>query len=774
MGTRQAGRDEAESEAAEGTEADGGSGTGTGEDKDAKKEDAKKKGTAKERGLESLLGTAVGAVGGQSRGGQLEMALAVRQAFEDGDPLLVQAGTGTGKSLAYLVPALAYCSDSAETRRKKQSRRVVIATATLALQRQLVAHDLPVIAAALAPALGREPEFALLKGRSNYVCRYRIDGGGQDDEQDTLFDASAVSDMGRQVLRVREWAEQSDTGDRDDLVPGVSDRVWSAVSVSARECLTASKCPFGAECFAEMAKEHAREADVIVTNHALLAIATFDSDLQVLPEHDAVVIDEAHELVSRATGANSGELTAGVVDRAVRRSRKHVDEKTHLVFQQAQELFKDVLETADARRYPTLPDELADTLAQLRDAARQAISGMARNRDRSKSAPASEDAGAGGGSDEGARRQAQAAVDLVYDLAGRMASCGADEVLWLDRNERYSALRIAPLSVAEALRHRLFARSRVVLTSATLKLGGDFDGVARSVGLYPAERADRMADQLVAEASEAAEQARAEAHVRAGEQTGEADEESSPADAEPRGADEFEDDEEADHPIPWRALDVGSPFDYPKQGILYIAKHLAPPGRDGIRQDQLDELAELIDAAGGRTLGLFSSLRAAQAASAAIAERMGYTVLCQGEDSLPQLIAQFAENPRTCLFGTLSLWQGVNVPGPACQLVVIDRIPFPRPDDPLAAARQDAVAKSGGNGFMAVAATHAALLLAQGSGRLIRAAADRGAVAVLDSRLATARYASFLRTSLPPFWPTDDPKLVRAALRRLDLAADAE
>jgi ATP-dependent DNA helicase DinG len=766
MGTRQAGRqDEAESEAAEGT---GAGGADAGGDRVS---GTKKAGKAGARDLGSLLATAVGAVGGQARDGQLEMAQAVRQAFDDGDPLLVQAGTGTGKSLAYLVPALAYCSDSRKTTQgKKQNRRVVISTATLALQRQLVAHDLPVIAEALTPVLGRRPEFALLKGRSNYVCRYRIDGGGQEDEQDALFDASAVSEMGRQVVRVREWAGQSDTGDRDDLVPGVSDRVWSAVSVSARECLTASKCPFGTECFAELAKDHAREADVIVTNHALLAIATFDSDLQVLPEHDAVVIDEAHELVSRATGANSGELTAGVVERAVRRSRKHVDEKTHLVFQQAQELFKDVLENADAGRYPTVPDDMADMLGQLRDAARMAISGMARSRDRSKSAASAEDAESGG-SDQGARRQAQAAVDLVYDLAGRMAGCGSDDVLWLDRNERYSALRIAPLSVAEALRHRLFARSRVVLTSATLKLGGDFDGVARSVGLDPTERADRMAGQAVAAASEAAEHARVKAHEHEqAEQAGAADQ--APEDGEDPFGFDLEDDE-ADHPIPWRALDVGSPFDYPKQGILYIARHLPPPSRDGIRQDQLDELAELIDAAGGRTLGLFSSLRAAQAASAAIAERMGYTVLCQGEDSLPQLIAQFAENPRTCLFGTLSLWQGVNVPGPACQLVVIDRIPFPRPDDPLSAARQDAVARSGGNGFMAVAATHAALLLAQGSGRLIRAGADRGAVAVLDSRLATARYASFLRASLPPFWPTDDPKLVRAALRRLDLAADA-
>ncbi len=717
--------------------------------------------------LESLLATAVGAVGGEPRSGQVEMAKAVRKALEDGDPLLVQAGTGTGKSLAYLVPAIAHCLE-------RQNRRVVVATATLALQRQLVAHDLPLIAGALAPALGREPEFALLKGRSNYVCRYKIDGGGGEDEsEEALFDASAVTELGRQVLRVREWAEETDTGDRDDLVPGVNDRVWNAVSVSARECLTAAKCPFGTECFAEAAREHAREADVIVTNHALLAIDTFDSDIQVLPDHDAVVIDEAHELVSRATGANSGELTPSIVDRTARRIRKHVDEKTQLVLEQASELFREVVESADARRYAQyLPEEIADALTQVRDAARQAISALVRNRDRDR------EKGAG---EEGARRQAQAAIEQVFELADRMLLCASDDVIWLDRGDRYSSLRIAPLSVAQQLRHRLFARSHVVLTSATLKLGGDFDGVARSVGLYPEERADRMSEAAAQAAKTEQGTGHAEpfatANANANAKTVDTPDGNSDTDeaadtdeseSEPRQASAAEAEEPADHPIRWHALDVGSPFDYRKQGILYIARHLDPPGRDGIRPDQLDELAELIDAAGGRTLGLFSSLRAAQSASEAIAKRLDFTVLCQGEDSLPQLISRFSESPRTCLFGTLSLWQGVNVPGPSCQLVVIDRIPFPRPDDPLAAARQEAVARGGGNGFMAVAATHAALLLAQGAGRLVRAAGDRGAVAVLDSRLATARYAGFLRASLPPFWPTDDAKLVRAALRRLD------
>jgi ATP-dependent DNA helicase DinG len=702
--------------------------------------------------LETLLGTAVAAVGGEPRSGQVEMAQAVQRALSEGDPLLVQAGTGTGKSLAYLVPAIAHCLE-------RRDRRVVIATATLALQRQLFTHDLPLIADALTPALGRAPEFALLKGRSNYVCRHKIDGGAEDGEE-ALFDASAVSELGRQVLRVREWAEETETGDRDDLVPGVNDRVWSMVSVSARECLTASKCPFGTECFAEEARERSREADVIVTNHALLAIAPLDNEIQVLPEHDAVVIDEAHELVSRATGANSGELSGGLVDRAARRIRKHVDEKTQLVFEQAVELFRGLLETADARRYPQLPEDVEEALTALRDASRQAISALVRSREKGGGAKAAarsgEDAADPIGGNEGARRQAQAAVEQIYELSERMLLTSPDDVIWLDRGDRFTSLHIAPLSVAQALRHRLFARTHTVLTSATLKLGGDFDGVARSVGLYPEERADRLPAAAVLDAAPSSE---SEAAGTASDPDAASDSSNS-------------EEESKDHPIRWNALDVGSPFDYPRQGILYIAKHLDPPGRDGIRPDQLDELASLIDAAGGRTLGLFSSLRGAQAAAAAIAERLDFTVLCQGEDSLPQLISRFGESPRTCLFGTLSLWQGVNVPGPACQLVVIDRIPFPRPDDPLAAARQEAVARNGGNGFMAVAATHAALLLAQGAGRLIRAGGDRGVVAILDSRLATARYASFLRASLPPFWPTDDTKLVRAALRRLDAEAD--
>jgi len=286
--------------------------------------------------------------------------------------------------------------------------------------------------------------------------------------------------------------------------------------------------------------------------------------------------------------------------------------------------------------------------------------------------------------------------------------------VWLDHEEQRGSgavnpvLRVAPLSVAALLAERVFGASTAVLTSATLTLGGSFDAMAEAWGLA-------------------------------------------------RGPD-------------WRGLDVGSPFDHAKSGILYVAGHLPPPGRDGAGSaEQLDEIAGLIEAAGGRTLGLFSSMRAARAAAEAMRQRLDTPVLCQGEDSTAALIERFAADPQTSLFGTLSLWQGVDVPGPSLSLVIIDRIPFPRPDDPLLTARQRAVAARGGNGFMAVAASHAALLLAQGAGRLLRRTDDRGVVAVLDSRMATARYGGYLRASLPPFWTTTDPALVRDALRRLSV-----
>jgi ATP-dependent DNA helicase DinG len=651
--------------------------------------------------LPELLHTAVTAVGGVERPGQVTMAEAVAQAIDDGSHLLVQAGTGTGKSLGYLVPALAH------------GERVVVATATLALQRQLVERDLPRTVDALHPQLRRRPEFAMLKGRSNYLCLHRLHEGVPQEEEDGLFDpfeaAAPTSKLGQDLLRLRDWSDDTETGDRDDLTPGVSDRAWAQVSVTSRECLGASKCAYGAECFAEAARERAKLADVVVTNHALLAIDAIEG-APVLPQHEVLIVDEAHELVSRVTGVATGELTPGQVNRAVRRAAKLVDEKVADQLQTAAEGFERLMELALPGRLEEIPEDLGYALMALRDAARTVISALGSTPDKSVQ------------DEDAVRKQAMASVENVHAVAERITQGSEYDVVWYERHDRFGAsLRVAPLSVSGLLREKLFEERSVVLTSATLKLGGDFNGVGASLGLPP------------------------EGTVGT---------------------------EDEDVPV-WKGLDVGSPFDYPKQGILYVARHLTAPGREGSRGDMMDELAELVEAAGGRTLGLFSSMRAAQAAAEELRGRLDKPILLQGEDTLGELIKNFASDPDTCLFGTLSLWQGVDVPGPNCQLVVMDRIPFPRPDDPLMSARQKAVEEAGGNGFMAVAATHAALLMAQGAGRLVRATGDRGVVAVLDPRLATARYGSYLRASLPDFWYTTDRNQVRRSLAAIDAAAKA-
>lgn len=626
------------------------------------------------------------------------MAEAVAHAFDAGEHLAVQAGTGTGKSLAYLVPAIARAVESGEP--------VVVSTATIALQRQLVDRDLPRLAESLTDALPRTPEFALLKGRGNYLCLNKIHNGAasepEDRPQEELFEPVAASALGRDVKRLIAWSSDTDTGDRDELTPGVPDRSWSQVSVSARECIGVSRCPFGTDCFAEKARDKAGHADVVVTNHALLAIDAI-SDAAVLPEHDLLVVDEAHELVDRVTSVATGELSATALGVAHRRSARLVDEELAQRLEAATATLSSALHDTEPGRIDVLDDELATYVTAVRDAAHRARSAI-------DTAPSDPKAAS-------ARAEAVTALTDIGDTASRIidsfvpAIPDRTDVVWVQREETRAGvrtvLRVAPLAVSGLLRTRLFERSTTVLTSATLTIGGTFDAMAAAWGL-----------------------------------TGE--------------------------DVKWRGIDVGSPFEHAKSGILYVAAHLPPPGRDGTGSaEQLDEIAGLITAAGGRTLGLFSSMRAAKAAAEIMRERLDTPVLCQGEDTTSALVKQFAEDAETSLFGTLSLWQGVDVPGPSLSLVLIDRIPFPRPDDPLLTARQRAVAARGGNGFMAVAASHAALLLAQGAGRLLRRVDDRGVVAVLDSRMATARYGGYLRASLPPFWATTDSTRVRQALERL-------
>lgn len=656
--------------------------------------------------IEALLDAAVKGLGGTTRPNQVKMSRSVASAFARERHLAVQAGTGTGKSLAYLVPAIVQAMESDES--------VIVSTATIALQRQLVERDLPRLVSSLEPHLSRTPTFAILKGRSNYLCKSKVGNvikdpvmDGDESEQASmggptaLLSEAQLSRTAAEVMRLREWANDTDTGDRDSLDKGVSNEAWRQVSVTARECVGAISCPFGEECFAEQARREASNVDIVVTNHALLAIDAL-SDAMILPQHDCVVIDEAHELDGRITSVATDELSPAGITMMARRARKFgAAEQVDDVTDATDLLGETVALLADAYSgaLEEIPGELGAALASLRDSLWQLQTTLGTSG--SGGSGGSGSGGSGSDSDSTERQTVRAAVENMHDTVVRILEFSSDDVVWLGENK---TVYVAPLSIAALLRERLFGESTVVLTSATLALGGKFDAMAAAWGLPSGE---------------------------------------------------------------WDGLDVGTPFDPQKSGILYVARDLPRPGRDGATPEQFAIMERLIRAAGGRTLGLFSSRRGAEAAAEEMRKRLPYDVLCQGDDSIGALVDRFAANPQTCLFGTLTLWQGVDVPGPSLSCVIIDRIPFPRPDDPLLSARSDAANAAGRNGFMEVSATHAALLMAQGSGRLLRQVDDRGVVAVLDSRLATARYGSWIAASMPDFWRTTNLDTAAGALQRL-------
>ena len=659
--------------------------------------------------MRKALDAAVEAIGGQPREGQIEMAEAVANALSDRHHLLVQAGTGTGKSLAYLVPALVH------------GKKVLVATATLALQRQLVERDLPKIKGALEKELGRELTFAVYKGVGNYLCLQKMNSAEPDPDGELLLE---IGTLEKDAKRLRAWAETPGvSGDRDDA-PDVDRRVWYANSVSGRECIGKDDCAYGSQCFAVNAKAKAQTADVVVTNHTLLAIEIVDSH-PILPERDAVILDEAHEFMDRTTQAVTEELTAARVERAAKMAKKHLPGKASDAFAKAADNFAEALTdfAADVRNDPTKAGRLPELPAQLEAPIRKVKEASAAvvaliNADSDVINPDS----------MAERARVKGATNEVQQTATKMLKPSGHQVMWFEPT--YSTLYLAPLSVSQVLRANLLTDTPVIATSATLTVGKSFDAIAKSIGFVVNGSSDEDEDS----------------------------------------EDEFEAGEI--DPANVQMLDVGSPFDFAKQGALYLPKHIPEPGRDGPSKEALTELAELIDAAGGRTLALFSSWRGVEMADEylrkVLAELEIPIITQKRGDSVGTLVERFAKDPKSILLGTISLWQGIDVPGPSCTLVAIDRIPFPRPDEPVMSARAAEADAAGGSGFMQVSLPRAALLLAQGTGRLIRSIDDRGVVAILDSRIVTKRYGSVLLNSMPPFWRTSDGAVIRESLKRLN------
>jgi ATP-dependent DNA helicase DinG len=652
--------------------------------------------------VRKALDAAVAAIGGAPREGQIEMAEAVANALTDRHHLMVQAGTGTGKSLAYIVPALVH------------GRKVLVATATLALQRQLVERDLPAVVPALEKVLGREITYGIYKGVGNYICLQKMNSEEPDPDGEVLLE---VSSLGKDAQRLHAWAKSPGaTGDRDDA-PEVDRRVWAANSLSGRECVGADVCAYGHQCFAALAKGRAQSADIVITNHTLLAIEIVDSH-PILPERDAVILDEAHEFMDRTTQAVTEELTSTRVIRAAAMARKHMPGKLSDALTKAADDFHDTMADygQDVRQNPSMqgrldeiPASLEAPIRRVREAAAAIV----------QSISADEEAI---GSDALAERaRVKGAVNEINTTCGKILKIGDNQVLWYEPT--FQTLHLAPLSVSNVLRANLLTKTPVIATSATLSVGNSMDAMARSIGFTV-------------------------------------------------GGDEDSSSEDGDiDPSNVAMLDVGSPFDFANQGVLYLPKHLPEPGREGVHPDVLEELGELIDAAGGRTLALFSSWRGVEAADAhlrkVLAELPIKIITQKRGDAVGPLVERFAKDETSVLLGTMSLWQGVDVPGNSCVLVTIDRIPFPRPDEPVMSARAAQADAGGGSGFMQISLPRAALLLAQGTGRLIRSVEDRGVVAILDSRIVNKRYGSVLLNSMPPLWRTSEKSVVRESLQRL-------
>jgi ATP-dependent DNA helicase DinG len=622
--------------------------------------------------------------GGEGRPGQVEMAEAVAAAVLEGRHLVVRAGTGTGKTLGYLVPAIL------------SGRRVVVATATRALQDQLATKDLPF----LDEHLDQPFDWAVLKGRSNYLCAQRLAElaprlasgdadppiGGVQMELDHIDGFAERADPS-ELARLSDWARETLTGDRSDLDHEPSEAAWAAVSTTARDCPGAHRCPRGDDCFAEAARARAAEADVVVVNQHLYGL-DLSSDGAILPGHDVTIIDEAHQVDDIISATAGVELAAGRFTHLARTLRGILADAGDTITRvgDAGTLLTDALAGHRDRRLVTpLPTDLADTLVRLRNRVEEAVAAL-----RSIPDDAPDDTSAR------AVRARQAATSLLDDIDA-VAEPGDDHVLF--GPERAPVLRLAPLDVAPLLQSQLWSRRPVVLTSATLA-----PGFGARLGLPP-------------------------------------------------GSD--------------RLLDVGSPFDYQANGLIYCAARLPRPTDPRWADAAVDELAALVDAAGGRTLALFTSYRAMERAARALRQRLPYPLLAQGDLPKPVLVDRFSGDPETCLFATMSFWQGIDVPGPSLSLVAIDRLPFPRPDDPLLQARREHV---GAGAFDAIDVPRAATLLAQGAGRLIRTATDRGAVAVLDPRLATARYGPKIVATLPRMRRTKDRAEIERFLRDLRAA----
>jgi ATP-dependent DNA helicase DinG len=605
--------------------------------------------------------------GGEARPGQQKMAVAIAEAITAGRHLVVEAGTGTGKSLAYLVPII------------ESGKRVVIATATKALQDQLATKDLPFVQKHMTHPF----DWAVLKGRSNYLCLQRLrEAQSGADGQLELDDVSPQ--VKAEVRKLIEWSGVTQSGDPTELDWAPSPRAWQLVSTTAEECPGAQKCPMGDPCLAEMARKRAAVADVLVVNTHLYGTHLASGGV-VLPEHEVVVFDEAHQLEDTITDTSGASLGPGRFLNLARLVRLVLadDALVSELAGAATLLTQSLLPFVDKRLPRPLPPGIVDGLMTIRGRV-----------DKAQGELRAIDSDIGDVAQRKLRAQ-RAVLGVINDIDTAL-TYATGMVAWVEGPADRAQLALAPIDVGPVLHAGVWTVRTAILTSATIPLG-----LVTRVGL-PVAQTDE--------------------------------------------------------------LEVDSPFDYATNGLLYCATHLPDPRQPTFGKAVHDELEALITAAGGRTLALFTSWKAMDAALEALRPRLPFKLLGQRDLPKPALIAEFKSDPSICLFATAGLFQGIDIPGETLSLVTIDRLPFPRPDDPLLDARREA---AGADAFRLVDLPRATTMLAQAAGRLIRSVHDQGVVAIFDPRLNKANYRWDVVKALPPMKRTRHRAEAETFLREL-------
>ena len=672
---------------------------------------------------------------GEVRPQQERMVGLVEDAIKKREHLLVQAGTGTGKSLGYLIPAVA------------SGKRVVVSTATKQLSEQIVDVDMPVLADLIPKVGGDEFTYALIKGRQNYACLKEIDsinrleeeadsaGANSEQIQDALFGDSGQSGTGSnrrpspddlaKLNSLLTWATETETGDRSHA-PAVPDRVWNQVSTDSAGCVGRQSCPFGEDCFAEFARAEAKVADVVVTNHAQVAQDLISEGEGVLGDFDVLITDEVHELESYLSSAWGVEFVpSSMVYAFAQAGRRLPKDERYDDIHTGMGVTLDQFETISGL-LADMPEGLMVEMRQ--DLGQQLVSLGESMRTVSRALGDAAKAQGVGETQAADRKSAAQKIDEMVKTIIEVCADVTDgtRVRWVEppRGNRGAGIKVAPLWIGPQLMETLGERT-LVATSATITVGGSFDSFVRTLALNePRVTADGTTKP----------------------------------------------------PRPFQAVDVGTPFDYSKQAMLFIPPTSFPApvweNRQTHQASVHDLLVDLVAAAGGRTLALFTSRKDSDEAAAYLRLKTNYPILAQGDAPPSQLIEEFKNDESTVLCATMGFWHGVDAPGPTCSLVVLNKAPFAPMNDPLLKARRDAADKAGRSGFDEVFVAGASVMLAQGVGRLIRTSSDKGVIAILDNRLLGKAYGRTMIGSMPPMAIFRDKNVVAGSLKRLADLAD--